>query len=41
MPDDAEKPCPVRRMDTAGMIVLTMDNGVLVKLMYGGKVFGG
>lgn len=31
--DDAEKARTVRRMDTAGMIVLTMDNGALVKLL--------
>lgn len=30
---DAEKARTVRRMDTAGMIVLTMDNGALVKLL--------
>lgn len=31
--DDANKALTMRRMDTAGMIVLTMDNGALVKLL--------
>lgn len=32
-PDDANKARTVRRMDTASMIVLTMDNGAIVKLL--------